>query len=314
MPSMGTYAIFRQLRQHWVSVSHPIYRAELGRTAAYWLNRRPASPTAEPSSRIKNLVLLAVVFIAVATIIPGLANSIPAFALSGLGIFLFGATWIGYIQMARRTSRLIVEEREKQTWDALLTTPYARTEILLAKIAAAMRTYYIDLLLWLQTIFLIGFFAVDVYQEVAHPPLFLNQNAGGLWEIILAYAPLLVIVLISYTVGRVQDFILISLIGTAVSVLAPNRHIAAVGGVFAGITYLLLNAFLIVLAIPLVEIGGLSYRGEFLAGLTATGPIGAILVGLSLPGAILSTGAIILLREILIRLLFGWLSRHLSER
>lgn len=295
-------------------MSDPIYRADLRRTAPYWLKRSQPVPRGRRWSALNNWALLVVLLVVFVAIVPNPVNTIGGIILSGLGILLFGATWIGYLQLARRTSQIIVEEREKGTWETILVAPFAWEDVILAKLAAALRTFYLDMLLWLQGIFVAGFFVVFVFEQGSltwSSPYFLE---GSLVEIILALSPSLVLTLILFTVGRIQDFILLSLIGSIISCLAPNRQIATVVGTFAGIVFLLAAVFLVIVVMSLgVVINPFTQMGEIVAAFVVTGPTGSILAFLPILWALMGAVAVILFREALIRMLFGWLIGHLSE-
>src|SRR5215831_14393398 len=124
----GTVAIIRQWRTHWTMRSHPIYCADARRLGTQQF-RRITAPTWRPS-KSRNWLLVAVILIAVMIILPDGLFTIGMLAFSFLAILLVGISWIGYIQIAAFSSRIIVREREKQTWEALLALPCAWGDML----------------------------------------------------------------------------------------------------------------------------------------------------------------------------------------
>lgn len=304
---MGTYAIFRQLQHHWLSKSHPIYRLDLDRLAPGWLKRDGMYPTGKERSIIDAfgpLVLIAVLLLIVVN------RSFMLESAIGAGVLLFIGTWIGTMQVTMASSRLIAQEKELHTWDTVLTLPCGWDDLVLIKLAVALRTFSLKFLLWLQ-----GFFVAVLYGSAIAQILSSARSLpqGAARQYFEVYLVLAVVALIGFTVGRIQDFVLLSLIGIAISVLASSRQIAVAAGAIAGAAYLLFWTIVALLVIPLT--GPISpFEPISIGGAAAiVGPSGSVTLGLPLPAAIVSIIGLIIYREVLIQAIFGWLSHHLSE-
>src|SRR5262249_44909093 len=107
---MGTAGIIRALRTYWKLANHPLYIRRQHQIPA-----PTPTPTGKPSifSRILTIIMLLVGGFFCATV--GFLGLLTIF---GLMLYLWP------ILVMRPTSGIIAGERESQTWDILLTTPF----------------------------------------------------------------------------------------------------------------------------------------------------------------------------------------------
>jgi hypothetical protein len=309
---MGTYGLLRALWRNWMSPTNPIYRLENQRAAsrtvaanAWRFVRRIWRPVVALSGVTLSAVVAEVM--CAGGRIPPLSLTralISICSLIGGGALLLGLVILAYLwplAVALNASGVIVTEREHQTWDVLLTTPFERADLVLAKLAASLNRFnpYGEMLLWVQSFLVVIVFALVVGQLVQHP-----DPAQPLVAISLLF-----LAMIEFAAARFQDYVLGGLIGLLASLLATTRQAAWVGALTAALTMILLRALfttLILAAMPPREL-------PILAILFATGPSSAVVLSWSPLAAGVGLIAILLLREGLIRAMFAWLIRHLGE-
>jgi ABC-type transport system involved in multi-copper enzyme maturation permease subunit len=308
---VGTYAIIQALWKHWRFAANPIYRFE-SRRADFAPAARIASRFVRrvwrPAAAVITVVLATIVadfFCAGARILP-LSLSTAFFTLCSLiggGLILVAVMLFAYlwpVAVAVNASGVIVQERERQTWDLLLTTPFDRGELLLAKLASSLRLFnpYGEMLLWVQS-FLAVILSVLIVSE------FTEEQTGG-WVVQVL---LLCLALVEFGFGRMQDYALSGLIGLAASLLTTTREAAWASATLLALMLILLRA---VLTIAVLASAAPEPFPKLLV-LFATGPASAIVT--AWPAAIAGLTLILLplAREGLIRALYVWLVRNLGE-
>jgi hypothetical protein len=129
-------------------------------------------------------------------------------AVIGVGIFLLGLlvlTYLWPLAVARAASGVIAGEHECQTWDVLLTTPFDRADLLLVKLASALRSFnpYAEMLLWIQT-FLVAIIFVLLAGHFAQHPRATALEGTLTWL-------LLILTMAEFAVARLQDYAMSSL-------------------------------------------------------------------------------------------------------
>lgn len=205
--------------------------------------------------------------------------------------------------IAVRSSAIIVAARERQTWDVLLSTALAWDDLLLAWVARLMRDMnpFSDALPVVYGILagLAALFAVVTFAETD------SGTVGEVLEwVVLFLVPL------QYLIERVQDFVLASLIGLAASLVAPSRHVAASIALCVMLALLMLRTLFT--ASMIATLPAQTPSGAVI--MMLTGPSSALAVTLPVMVALVGLVALPLINEIVIRLLFRWLLRHLGER
>lgn len=311
---MGTYGIVRTLLRHWSTRQHPIYRADANRVTllpvtqiAEHFVRKIWRPLAGAGLVIGGLVaadfLCGGATAKPTSLVAGLFSLCTVVSGSLLMVILLILMYLWPLAVAVSASGAIVVERERQTWDVLLTTPYDRDDLVLAKMASALRRFnpYGEMLLWTQMFLLALIFVLVVGQ--------FSRNGSNTTAELLLQLPLLVLTMIEFAVARVQDYVLSGLLGTLSSLLTPTRQSS---GVLA-----LLLASVLVLVRTVLTVGVLltmppvSFTASLL--LIATGPSSVVALALPIPAALAALLVMMLAREAVIRVLFGWITRHLSD-
>jgi hypothetical protein len=311
---VGTYGILRTLRHHWTSPTHPVYRLEDRRIVTaptMQAVRRSLSRTWRPLAAAGAVVALIVLadFLCSGTRrgSPSLSTAIISMcSVVVVGIFLLGLlvlTYLWPLAVAQAASRVIAGEHERQTWDVLLTTPFDRAELLLVKLASALRSFnpYAEMLLWMQT-FLIAIIFVLLAGHFAQQP-----GATALEGTLTLL--LLILTMAEFAVARLQDYALSSLLGLFTSLLAPTRQTASATALLLASAWVLIRALftaLFLFGLPPVTPAELSI-------LMATGPSSVVTMALPIPVAGLVLLIMPLLREAAIRVLFRWLVNHLGQ-
>lgn len=215
-----------------------------------------------------------------------------------VAVLLFAYLWP--LAVAVNTSGIIVQERERQTWDVLLTTPFDRADLLLAKLASSLRLFnpYGEMLLWVQS-FLAIILSVVIISDFV-------QESRSDWPVQIV---LLCLALFEFSAGRVQDYVLSGLLGLLASLLATTREAAWATATLLALTLVLLRA-----AVTIAVMATMTPQ-SFLKALVlfATGPASAVTLAWTAPVAALALVLLLLAREGLIRALFAWLVRRLGE-
>ncbi len=311
---MDTYHFLLTLWRHWTNPTHPVYRADsqhVKLTPSVLIIWKFVRRVWRPVAAIGLVVLMT----AIAEFLCGGGRRVPLslssalfslISVVGVGLAFIAVLLLAYLwplAVAIGASGVIAGERERQTWDVLLTTPFDWADLILAKLAASLRRLnpYGEMLLWVQA-FLVAILFVVVLGD------FIRDVVSGLTSPIFQIA-LLVAAMIEFVVARAQDYVLSSLIGLIASLLTPNRQTAGAIALMTALALVLVRALLTVLLLAaLPPTAPLS-----LAVLIATGPGSIIALAgnalLGIPVLIL----MILAREALIRALFGWLVHHMGD-
>jgi hypothetical protein len=308
---MGTFGIIRALFNHWKNQTNPIYRAESRRKSmmpAAQFAWRVVHRVWRPFAAIFGVVLAmtaADFFCSGSRILPlSLTNAfLTLFSVVGGGLVLVAVMVFAYlwpVAVAVNASGIVVQERQRQTWDLLLITPFDRADLLLAKLASSLRLFnpYGEILLWVQS-FLAIILSVVIVSD------FTLQSRSD-W---LVQVTLLCLALFEFGVGRVQDYALSSLLGAIASVLLATREAAWTIAMLLALMPVLLRAALTVFVIALMPAQSFAK----LAVLFATGPASTVVLAAPPTVAVLALIVLLLVREGLIRLLFDWLVRRLGE-
>lgn len=204
--------------------------------------------------------------------------------------------------MAVRSSAISVAARERQTWDVLLSTALAWDELVLAWVARLMRNAnpLSDALVVVYGTLaaLAALFAIVTFAETY------SGTIGEVLEwVVLFLVPL------QYLIERVQDFILAILIGLAVSLIAPSRHVAATIALCVVLALLMLRTLFTVSLIAALP----SQTPSGAVVMMLTGPSSALAVSQPVALALVALVGLPLLNEIVIRWLFRWLLRNLGD-
>jgi hypothetical protein len=311
---VGTYSILRTLRRHWVAPVHPVYRLESRRnviTPTMRAVRRLVSRMWKPLAAAGAVAALIVVADFLCSGArrgsPSLSATIVSMcSLVGVSLFLLGLLVLAYLwplAVAQAASGVIAGEHERQTWDVLLTTPFDRADLLLVKLASALRSFnpYAEMLLWMQTFLIAIIFVLLIGYFAQHPSATTLEGALKLLLLILTMA--------EFAVARLQDYVLSSLIGLFTSLLAPTRQAAGAAALMLAGGWVLIRALLTALFL----FGLLPVSPAELSILIATGPSSVVTMALPIPVAGLVLLIMPLVREVAIRVVFRWLVDHLGQ-
>jgi hypothetical protein len=311
---LDTYHFLLALWQHWTKPTHPVYRADskhIKLTPSVLILWKFVRRIWRPVAAIG----LVVVMTAIAEFLCGGARRVPLslstalfslISVVGVGLALIAILLLAYLwplAVAFGASGVIAVERERQTWDVLLTTPFDWADLILAKLAAALRRLnpYGEMLLWVQA-FLVAILFVVVLGD------FLRDVVSGVTSPVFQIA-LLVAAMIEFVVARAQDYVLSSLVGLIASLLTPNRQTAGAIALMMALALVLVRALLTLMLLAALP----PTPPPLLVVLIATGPASVIAMAgnvlLGIPALILMIAA----REALIRAMFGWLVQHLGD-
>jgi len=201
------------------------------------------------------------------------------------------------------TSTIIVAERERQTWDILLTATSEWDELVLARLARLLRYVNPFREIVPGIYFMLGglacIFAIVTFAE---------KRSGILGEV-LEWVVIFLVPL-QYVVERIQDFVLASLIGLVASLIAPSRQVAAVVALCTMLALLLVRGIFIISLIRLLPPPQAVSR---VLVMLITGPASALAMTMPVVETILGLLLLPLINEIIIRRLFSWLIGHLGE-
>ncbi len=309
---MGTYAIMRMLWRQWTLQSHPIYRYENRHTT---LAPQIVWPVVRRVWRPLSVVGMVIVTMAVAEFLCGGAHFQPlsfvtmasslCFAAGGIaalsGILILIYVWP--LPVAIIASGAIVDERERRTWDMLLTVPIERSDLLLIKLASILNRLnpYAEVFLWVQFFLLAIIFVLVVGLFATNPNV---TSADALIEL-----PLLALTMAEFGIARVQDYVMSALIGLVASLLSSTRQAAISIAILLTLAMILARA--LITALVVVTIASPSPPATLI--LIATGPSSVITLAWPPALAIIGLLTMLFLREGIIRVLFQWLTRHLGE-
>src|SRR5258708_11634689 len=242
---MGTYEILRLLLRYWSRTNHPIFRAEdrhLMLVSASQFLAGVVGRLWKPFGAIAGVMLMlaAVDFLCGGTRHTFSSTLFSACSLA-LGSFILFAilllTYLWPVTVAVAASAVIAQERERRTSDVLLTTPFDLSEILLVKLAAALRRFnpYSEIFLWVQAL-LIAIIFVLVMGKVTRD---VDSSVSA-----IAQLPLVFLTMAEFAIARAQDYVLSGIIGLTASLLTPNRQIAASVALLASVGGVLIRALM----------------------------------------------------------------------
>src|SRR4051812_29926782 len=171
---MGTFAILRMLMRHWTLNSHPIYKADDHRRALVPATRIMRSIVSRLWKPVAAICAVVVVLAAADFLCGGVqhpfTNALLSVCSVGGGTFILLAilalTYLWPVSVGVASSGVIADERERQTWDVLLTTSLDWQEIVLFKLAAALRRFnpYSEVFLWGQAFLMVIIFVLVIGQ------------------------------------------------------------------------------------------------------------------------------------------------------
>lgn len=317
--NIGTYRILRALWQHWITPNHPIYKAESRRmiiTPAMKIIWRYVYRIGRPALGV-GVVLFAIA--AAELLCRGgqrgpLAFSSTIFSLCsvvGIALILIALLLLTYLwplAVSVAASSTIAGERERQTWDSLLTLPIERTDLLLVKLAVAMRRLnsYSEILLWVQVFLVMTVFVLIVGD--------FTQRAETNKSSALIMFPMAFLTMIEFGIARLQDYVLSGLVGVAASLQASTRQSAGTIALMLAAGMVVIRGLLtgiVLLSVPLSPSIGLS--PPFVAVLVATGPSSVMTIAWTPAIAAVALITMVVLREGAIRVLFGYLVHHMGD-
>ncbi len=205
-------------------------------------------------------------------------------------IFLLGVTWPSLA--AFLVSPLILRQRERRSWDPVLSTPYPRQGILTGVIATSLSGF--ESLLQL-VVLVQGAMAVVATLHA----LRLGAIGIGSW-LCCAAVPLM---LVLFVIERAQETALAFLMGVAASYLARSWPVAATSAVIVGLAMRLIHLWLVVLLALMVDPSQTEavFRDALFMGSTV------VMFRFSWPVALLTPLAFIALRELIFRGLLMWM-------
>ena len=299
---MGTYALVTTLWRHWKRPVHPVYQIE-SRYGPPWqilhLERH--------SGWVLRLALWVVGLTAAATVARVLTDQSLFWALSNgllqleclsggtvLVLALLVLTLLWPIAIAVGASGAIVRDREHRTWSTLLTTPIDWNELVIVKLASALRWFDrpFQLLFWVQSVLAV---------------ITLIVVGGQMERLMQTGAPILAVLVTAlaggqFAIGRVQDYATACLIGLVASLESETRQTASVLALMGGIGLVILRLLFtgaLLLAIPIES-------PQKWIMLLATGPTTAIASVFSLPVILAILIGLPLLRELLLQQGYRW--------
>ncbi len=299
---MGTYALLTTLWRHWKRPVHPVYQVET-RYGPPWqpfhLERH--------SGWLLRLVLWVVGLTAAATVARILTDQSLFWALSNgllqleclsggalLLLALLVLTLLWPIAIAVGASSAIVRDREHRTWSALLTTPIDWNDLVMVKLASALRWFDrpFQILFWVQSVL-----AMITLIVVAEQLDRLSQSGSPLLAVVVT-----AIAGGQFAIGRVQDYATACLIGLVASLESETRQTASVIALMGGmgmviVRLLFTGALLLAIPIPSPQAGIL---------LLATGPTTAIALVFPLPVILAVLIGVPLVREWLLQQGYRW--------
>jgi len=306
---MGTYALLTTLWRHWKRPVHPVYQVET-RYGPPWQPfhlERYSGWILRLLLWIVGLTLAAIVarILTDQALFLALSNGLLQLeCLSGrivLALGLFVLTLLWPIAIAVGASGAIVRDREHRTWSALLTTPIDWNELVMVKLASALRWFDrpFQVLFWVQSV--LAMITLIVAAEQLDR---LSQNASPFVAFLVT-----LIAVAQFAIGRVQDYATACFIGLIASLESETRQTASVvalmGGMGMVVTRLLITgAILLAFPIPSPQTGIL---------LLTTGPTTAIVLVFPLPVIVVVLIGIPLVREWLLRMGYRWALTRLGS-
>jgi hypothetical protein len=204
-------------------------------------------------------------------------------------------------------SSAIAGEREHQTWDSLLTLPIERTELLLVKLAVALRRLnsYSEILLWVQVFLVMTVFVLVVGE-------FTRLAETNKFSALIMF-PMAFLTMIEFGIARLQDYVLSGLVGLVASLRSSTRQSAGTVAIMLAATMVLIRGLLTGFVLLSVPLSASMSAPPFVAVLVATGPSSVLTIAWPPAVAAVALITMIVLREVVIRVLFGYLVRHMGD-
>lgn len=303
--NVGTIGLVARFRLHWQTESHPLYRFQVipldqllnVAPLVRWVKRNRLWFVVGILAVLTWLVLQ-IVFRAqwgwFLAMVCGAGTALPILAI-------FGVIYCLPVVVAVVSSGLVIAERERQTWDILLSLPMEWGDLVLARLARLLK--YInpfEPILIVINLGIAGLTFLFVVVRYAAP----NAQVG---EALLAWIVIFVGP-IHFLVERLQDFLLACIIGLIASLIAPSRQVAAVTALFGMGAWLLARGIAIA---ALITIGAPFRLNNSLMTLIS-GFSGTIIMTLPVWLSLILLIMTAVAYDLVIRLLFHWVRHHLG--
>jgi hypothetical protein len=311
---MGTLAIFRSLWKYWEMPNFPLFLYQEGRhtlietewiAALNALIRRFVMPFIA-------LIVGAVAFVGFLSLcgFSSFFTTIPMFSLCvgivfGIGAFaIILLIYLWPVPVAVAASGTIADDREHQTWELVLATPIERSDVLLSKLAYSQRglTGYGELLFWVQGLLIVLIFIIIVAK--------LGGTYRMTWLDGILTLFLIILSMIEFGIGRIQDYVLAGLLGVTASLISGSRQAALFSAFMGALGMVLLRG--VITGVFVMAIGSNTVQAAQVI-FFATGPSSLVVLALPHLIALLVLIAMPLGRELTIRWLFGWLVAHMGD-
>jgi hypothetical protein len=272
----------------------------------FMLRRRPPSPFGQWVSNHPYLLLLLGLSAGAATPLLLLDVHILLIALALVGVLglLLGLT----------LAPVVVEEREKRTWETLRATPYSLEALVLGKTASA--------LWWLQRLLgiigaalILGSLWVGLGSALAMPsrPLAVDPSAPGNYALCGAALILPPLLGLLFLADRAQQFVLMVLAALAVSASTRTRHAARPLAPAAALTAAAVDIAVSGLILALITGSVMGRSGVRLVSLATLGPTVNYLELLPAAAALVAIGLTLAARETAVQALWRWTLRAAKE-
>ena len=299
---MSTYTLLTTLWRHWKRPVHPVYQVETryGPPWQFFHLERYSAWALRLTLWIAGLTLAAVIarILADQAVFLALSNGLFQIECLSIGIVLALAllvlTILWPIAIAVGASGAIVRDREHRTWSALLTTPIDWNELVMVKLASALRWFDrpFQILFWVQSV-LVMVTLILVAEQLDR----LSQNTSPFLAVLVT-----ALAGAQFAIGRVQDYATACLIGLIASLESETRQVASVIALMGGmgmvvVRLLLTGALLLAIPIPSPQAGLL---------LLATGPTTTIALVFPLPLILFLLIGLPLMREWVLRRGYRW--------
>jgi hypothetical protein len=297
---MSSWKLVRYLISFWRSIENPVFMRELDRPPVWHSFYMRLSRTAG----------ISLVFGGVGCYL----TTILVFYVHNLLVLLVPVLLFWFLLLGLTLAPVVVEERERQTWDVLRTTPLDTEAILLGKASGAL-WWMSDLIHLMIGLLILMAMGIGLISLVITP----TTTAGypeGVPDQLLCAATLVVppIAALFFIVDRAQHFGLAAAASLAASASARSVRAALASACGAALVVWLFDVALALIAVVLLQPDRFIFasKGDWLA-LFTLGPMVSYLASLSLyktVGCLLATLAV---REIGLRLLWRWTMHAAQE-
>jgi hypothetical protein len=292
---MSTFAIVRHLMILIQGQGHPIYRAALKQQTTFHVNM-----SAIGGCGLIVLLVLAPVIVCVESAFGVYISGVVNIALVTLLVIagaVLSLSWT--VPLTILAGQGIARERVTQTWDTLLITPFDTESIVLAKAASSVRN------VWSLVVGL-AFFGTLLALFFVSPVI--ASMGSQINQSLVVGVILMVIGMVAIVLEHEQEIALSVMLGIFVALKTDSQRMALIAGLAVGFlirVVQLVLTFLVVPSITLLSLQNIVVM-NFIAG-SAT-----LLAVLPMTTAVSFVIAMIIGRELLVRWLFHWITRHAS--